>query len=73
MSHATINLDFLKNEPADEYHAKAEFYLSSHQLHDFMRCPYLHAKKRAGLIFDKVNRPGAHPGGHISDSGRATG
>ena len=25
-------------------------YLSSHQLIDFMRCPYLYAKRRAGMI-----------------------
>jgi len=48
-----VDLSILSAEPADEYHAKAESYLSSHQLLDFMRCPYLHAKKRAGLIADK--------------------
>ncbi len=46
----TIDLSILITEPAEEYHAKAESYLSSHQLLDFMRCPYLYAKKRAGLI-----------------------
>lgn len=49
----TIDLNVLAAEPADEYHAQASQYLSSHQLLDFMRCPYLHAKKRAGLIADK--------------------
>ena len=47
-----IDLDVLINEPADVYHDKAKQYLSSHQLIDFMRCPYLYAKKRAGLIAD---------------------
>ena len=48
-----IDLAILEVEPAEEYHAKAAEFLSSHQLMDFMRCPYLHAKKRAGLIADK--------------------
>jgi len=45
-----VDLAVLEVESADQYHAKAAEYLSSHQLLDFMRCPYLHAKKRAGLI-----------------------
>lgn len=51
----TINLDLnvLSMEPANEYHAKASLYLSSHQLLDFMKCPYLHYKKRQGLITEK--------------------
>jgi len=48
-----IDLNVLDIEPADEYHAKAEQFLSSHQLIDFMRCPYLHARKRAGAIAEK--------------------
>jgi len=48
-----IDLSILSAEPAEEYHAKAAEFLSSHQLLDFMRCPYLHAKKRAGLIAEK--------------------
>ena len=48
-----IDLNILEVEPAEEYHAKAESFLSSHQLIDFMRCPYLHAKRRAGLIIRK--------------------
>jgi len=48
-----IDLSVLSAEPAEEYHAKATEFLSSHQLIDFMRCPYLHAKKRAGLIAEK--------------------
>ena len=49
----TIDLNVLGTEPADVYHARAADFLSSHQLLDFMRCPYLHAKRRAGLIVAK--------------------
>jgi len=45
-----IDLSVLQVEPADEYHAKAEHYLSSHQLLDFMACPWLYRKKQLGLI-----------------------
>ncbi len=45
-----IDLNVLINEPADTYHSRAKDNLSSHQLIDFIRCPYLYAKKRAGLI-----------------------
>ena len=48
-----IDLDILTAEPAEEYHAKAADFLSSHQLIDFMKCPWLHFKKRTGLIGDK--------------------
>ena len=48
----TINMDVLEVEPADVYHAKAAQYLSSHQLQDFIKCPWLHYKKRLGLIPD---------------------
>lgn len=47
-----IDLGVLIAEPADEYHAKASEYLSSHQLLDFMACPWLYRKKRLGLIVD---------------------
>lgn len=47
-----IDLGVLKAEPAEEYHAKAGEYLSSHQLLDFMNCPWLYRKKRLGLIAD---------------------
>ncbi len=47
-----IDLNILLDELADVYHEKAKQYLSSHQLTTFMRCPYLYAKKRAGLIQD---------------------
>jgi len=47
-----IDLDILEAEPAAEYHAKANRFLSSHQLLDFMKCPWLHHKKAIGLIGD---------------------
>ena len=49
----TIDLNILEVEPADEYHAKADRFLSSHQLLDFIKCPWLHRKKRLGFIADK--------------------
>ena len=49
----SIDLKILEAESAEEYHAKAGEYLSSHQLLDFMRCPWLHRKKTLGLIEDK--------------------
>ena len=52
-SELSINLDVLTYEPAEEYHAKAGEYLSSHQLLDFVKCPWLYRKKRLGLIEDK--------------------
>lgn len=48
-----IDLNILEVEPAEEYHAKADQFLSSHQLLDFIKCPWLHRKKRLGLITDK--------------------
>jgi len=53
MTETTIDLNVLTVEPAEEYHAKASEFLSSHQLIDFMRCPWLHYKKTAGLIEEK--------------------
>ena len=47
-----IDLSVLSVEPADEYHAKTGEYLSSHQLIDFMTCPWLYRKKHLGLIAD---------------------
>ncbi len=49
----TIDLDILDVEPAEEYHAKAREYLSSHQLLDFVKCPLLYRKKALGLIEDQ--------------------
>ena len=48
--------DYLIHEPADEYHARAGEYLSSHQLGDFRKSPLLYRRKRLGLIPD-VDRP----------------
>ncbi|HOJ76373.1 MAG TPA: PD-(D/E)XK nuclease-like domain-containing protein [Phycisphaerae bacterium] len=47
-----IDLGVLSAEPAEEYHAKAGEYLSSHHLLDFMACPWLYRKKQLGLIVD---------------------
>lgn len=49
-SKTQIDLSVLAAEPADEYHAKAGEYLSSHQLLDFMACPWLYRKKQLGLV-----------------------
>ncbi|MDR1965057.1 MAG: PD-(D/E)XK nuclease-like domain-containing protein, partial [Planctomycetaceae bacterium] len=48
-----IDLNILQDEPAEVYHGKAKEYLSSHQLIEFMNCPYLYQKRRAGLIEEK--------------------
>ena len=45
-------LNILMSEPAEAYHAKRDRYLSSHQLLDFMKSPWLHRKKTVGLIKD---------------------
>lgn len=49
----TIDLDVFTTEPAEEYHGRAGEYLSSHQLLDFMACPWLYRKKQLGLIADQ--------------------
>jgi hypothetical protein len=43
-----LDLNMLETEPAGQYHAQAKRFLSSHQLLDFIRCPWLHHKKAAG-------------------------
>ncbi|MCL2347311.1 MAG: PD-(D/E)XK nuclease-like domain-containing protein [Planctomycetaceae bacterium] len=48
----SIDTSIFLNEPANEYHAKAKNYFSSHQLIDFLKCPYLYHKKQNGLIPD---------------------
>jgi hypothetical protein len=48
-----IDLNVFETEPAEIYHAKSKDYLSSHQLIEFMQCPYLYQKRRAGLIDEK--------------------
>lgn len=47
---------FLLREPADEYHAQAGKYLSSHLLADFRRCPQLYHLKVTGRIVEE-DRP----------------
>jgi hypothetical protein len=47
-----IDLNILDAEPAEHYHAQASRFLSSHQLLDFIKCPWLHRKKSLGLIED---------------------
>ncbi|MCL2640331.1 MAG: PD-(D/E)XK nuclease-like domain-containing protein [Phycisphaerales bacterium] len=47
-----IDLSILGVESAEEYHAQAGRNLSSHQLLDFMKCPWLHRKKAIGLMGD---------------------
>ncbi|HSW45692.1 MAG TPA: PD-(D/E)XK nuclease-like domain-containing protein [Phycisphaerae bacterium] len=49
----TIDLNLLQTEPAEQYHASAARYLTSHQLMDFMKCPWLHRKKQLGLVADR--------------------
>jgi hypothetical protein len=39
-------MSFLIHESAEEYHAKAKHYLSSHQLADFRKCPQLYYRKK---------------------------
>ena len=53
MNDIVIDLGILTHEPAAEYHARAGEYLSSHQLLDFIKCPWLHRKKALGLIEDR--------------------
>lgn len=48
-----IDTSILIQEPAEVYHNKAQQYLSSHQLLDFIRCPYLYDRKHKGLIEEK--------------------
>ena len=50
------DLDFLVREPAQVYHAKADQFLSSHQLADFRSNPLLFHKKRCGLVQEE-DRP----------------
>jgi len=46
-----ITLD-LQIEPAELYHAQRNKYLSSHQLINFMRCPFLWKKQSLGQLAD---------------------
>ena len=47
---------FLIHEPAEDYHRQSAFYLTSHLLADFRKCPLLYHRKRQNLIPD-VDRP----------------
>ena len=53
---ATASDDFIIREPDKTYREKSKHNLSSHQLADFRRCPYLYHKKKIGLIPDE-DRP----------------
>ena len=53
MTDTVIDLNILVTESAEEYHAKAVQYLSSHQLIDFLRCPLMHFRRANGLIEEK--------------------
>jgi len=48
-----IDINVLIDEPAEVYHGKAKDFLSSHALIEYMRCPFLHKKRIAGLIEEK--------------------
>ena len=48
-----IDLNILTNEPAEAYHAQSRDYLSSHQLIEFAKCPYLYKKRISGLLEEK--------------------
>jgi len=47
-----IDLRLLIAEPAEVYHSKRDSYLSSHQLLDYQKSPWLYHKKASGLIPD---------------------
>ncbi len=47
-----VRQPFLKQEPAEVYHARCQEYLTSHQLADFRKCPLLYRRKQLGLIPD---------------------
>ena len=47
------DLSVLETEPAEEYHARAGEYLSSHLLADFRKCPQLYRQKLDGLVEEK--------------------
>lgn len=48
----SIDLSIFGAESAEDYHHQADRYLSSHQLLDFIKCPWLYRKKSLGLITD---------------------
>jgi len=48
----SIDKTIFIEEAAEIYHGKAKDNLSSHQLIDYLKCPYLYNKKQNGLIPD---------------------
>ena len=52
---STMNINFIINEPASEYHARSRSgeFMSSHLLADFRESPALYRKKITGEIEDK--------------------
>ena len=55
-SPAYPDTSFLIHEPAEQYHAKAQEYLSSHQLSEFRKCPALYRKRQLDLVSNE-DRP----------------
>jgi len=53
MSDLAIDLNVLGAEAPEDYHSKSREFLSSHQLIDFMKCPWLHYKKSNGLVTER--------------------
>ena len=49
----SVDLNVLRHESEQDYHAKVDEYLSSHRLMDFMQCPWLYRKKQLGLVEEK--------------------
>lgn len=50
------DLSFLVREPDEDYRRQAKDHLTSHELADFRRDPYLYHKKKLGLVADE-DRP----------------
>ncbi len=60
-SPLSAEMALIIRESAEEYHAKAKEYLSSHHLSDFRKCPALYRKKKLGLIEDEDRPAYPHP------------
>lgn len=45
-----MDMNVFIHEPASEYHSKAKDYLSSHQLMDFIRCPWAYRQKQMQIM-----------------------
>ncbi len=52
MKELHIDTDILIQESSKDYHARAKYHLSSHQLLNFIRCPLYYHKKKCGIIGD---------------------